>query len=67
MSQISQIVELRFEEVKHETHSAYLILFDRSGVQAWLPKSQCEVSDGDKIVQMPQWLVEEKGLDAYVD
>lgn len=31
-------------------------------VSHWFPKSQCELDEDNKIVEVPRWLAEEKGL-----
>ena len=61
------IVEVSCSVVK-ETPAAYLI--DAGLTKAdkvtpayvWVPKSECEWDDGDKTMQMPEWLATDKGL-----
>ncbi len=47
-------------EVQGETEKAYR--FYDGSITVWLPKSQCEWDDRDKIMTMPEWLAKEKGL-----
>lgn len=44
--------------VKIETEKAYLIESDMG--EAWVPKSQVEIEDGE--IQIPEWLAIEKGI-----
>lgn len=45
-------------KLKHETAAAYLV--NGGDKDVWVPKSQCEYSDGE--LQLPEWLALEKGL-----
>ncbi len=60
---------LQFHRIKHETKAAYLIEFeitkDLESVEAWLPKSECNLLAGNQI-EVPDWLVDEKDLEAYI-
>lgn len=47
-------------EVLHETDAAYLIDVGHAD-NYWVPKSQCDW-DECGTMQMPQWLVEAKGI-----
>lgn len=60
----SENVKIRFKAITHETEKAGKFMFGHGG-QEWLPWSQVEV-DGD-MVEMPEWLAIEKGLENYVD
>jgi hypothetical protein len=56
-----EIVDLTGELVKpFETPSAYRF-FDGDKT-VWLPKSQVEWDPADKVMTMPIWLAQEKGL-----
>ncbi len=57
------MMELNFDEIKHETDSAYLVLFE-PGIQHWMPKSQCNLIT-EAILECPEWIVEEKELELY--
>lgn len=52
-------VEVAFEEVKHETSKAYLLIV--SDEEFWIPKSQVRSMRDDYVI-IPRWLAEEKGL-----
>ncbi len=62
-------VEVTFTEIVHETDpdnsdsGAYLIEFE-SGIEKWLPKSQCILNE--KTIEIPEWLAIEHELDAYI-
>ncbi len=62
---------LCFTEVKHETDKAYLFKFDDE-TEEWVPKSQLknrEEFEGSQegLIVLPQWLIEEKGLEGYIE
>lgn len=51
----------------HETEKAYC--FDsgkiddqRRAIGIWIPKSQCEFTEEDGCLQLPEWLALERGL-----
>lgn len=57
-------VELKYDEMLHETELAYLLRFDTE--EEWIPKSQVESIDEDNCtVELPEWLVLKKGLENY--
>lgn len=47
-------------QLRHETVNAYLVYDGKQEV--WLPKSQCEYDDINKVFTMPEWLAKAKGL-----
>lgn len=47
-------------EIKHETEKAYLF-YDGSKT-VWIPKSQCEWDEMDKVMTMPERVAMDKGL-----
>lgn len=51
--------------IERRTKKAILIR-DRSGIEAWLPKSQINCSDpdlyGEVTIDLPKWLAAKKGL-----
>lgn len=59
-------VEVDFDYVdedKETKHAHYVVIesgFDERAV--WLPKSQIEIDEHHKVITMPEWLAEEKGL-----
>ena len=60
------IITIDFEEIKHETDLAWLLLLDGSDpfdpVQVWLPRSQCEIDEELGVAYVPEWLAIEKDL-----
>lgn len=61
---------LNFEAIVSETAKAWFVRFpmkpDLTNDDAWMPKSQCEIPNSEqKIIEVPRWLVEEKGLEEY--
>jgi hypothetical protein len=66
----SELVDLGFSSVETETADAWLIVFEvgtrgKKDVEAWMPKSQCEIDEKSRTIAVPLWLVEKKGLEAY--
>lgn len=60
----SENVKIPFIAVVYETEKAFLIRFEE-GLDVWLPDSQVQVEG--RVVEMPEWLAIEKGLENYVD
>jgi len=59
------ILDVIFDDVEYETEKAYLLNID--GEKYWIPKSQVEDLDEElKIITLPEWLINEKGLDMYI-
>lgn len=54
-----------FDEIKHETDLAVLLMFD--GEKEWIPLSQIENDNfrDDRFVEIPRWLAEEKELEDF--
>jgi uncharacterized protein YuzE len=63
MSKREKIVDIKYDEIMHETEAAYLFLFDDKEV--WLPKSWIEVDEKDKVISIPQFRAEEKEIEGY--
>jgi len=62
------MVTLSFERVETDTAAAWLVVFEEEeGVQAWMPKSRCELDLEAGKIRAPQWLVEEKEIEDYAD
>jgi hypothetical protein len=59
MTKNHNIIEIA-GELRHETDKAYQF-FD-GGKTVWLPKSKCEWSEEEKVMQMEEWIALEKGL-----
>lgn len=53
--------DFEYKEIKKQTHSAYLFLL-KDNSEVWIPKSQIELDEVDKIFNIPYWLAEEKGM-----
>lgn len=63
-----EMVTLSFESITAETEAAWLVCFDgENGPEAWLPKSQCNIDVDAGKITAPQWLVEAKEIEDYVD
>ena len=60
----SENVKIRFRGIVHETEKAARLMFS-PGHTEWLPFSQVQISGN--VVEMPEWLAIEKGLENYVD
>ena len=56
------VVTYDFDELIHETEMAWLMQLHLDD-PVWLPKSQVTVHWGDRTVEVPLWLAEEKGLE----
>jgi len=56
--------EIVYEKIEHHTEKAWLFIFGDKKV--WLPMSQCDLDNGNKIVHVPTWLIEEKHLESYI-
>ena len=55
-----QSVLINFEKTVHPTPASWLL--DFGGFEEWLPKSQCEIDETSKVIEVPRWLAEKKGL-----
>jgi hypothetical protein len=54
------LIEIEFDRIVKETDQAALIDFGDKKI--WLPKSQIDLRSWSKIVGIPEWLAEAKGL-----
>ena len=52
--------DYHYEELICQTEKAWLFLIEEK--EHWLPKSQCKIDEEDKVISIPDWLAEEKGL-----
>ena len=59
-----EMYEINYDKKEHETDKAWLFIFEDKKV--WLPKSQCELDELNKIINVPVWLVEEKEIEDYI-
>jgi hypothetical protein len=55
-----KLVDLEYDEIKHETEKAYLFVID--GKDVWLPKSVVQINETDKEVTLPESLAIDKEL-----
>lgn len=53
-------VEVNYDSLEGETDLAWLL--DMGDDKCWFPKSECELDEQDRTVQVPVWLAVEKGL-----
>lgn len=53
-------MEIDFDEVVHESDSAWKVLIDDRTV--WLPKSNCELDEMENKATVPKWLARKEGL-----
>jgi hypothetical protein len=62
-----EIRTLDFIKILAETEKAWKLLLDDSDffnpVFEWFPKSQCELDEKNKEIEVPQWLLTKKELD----
>ena len=63
-------VELSFVRVEAETGAAWLVVFQERTesaplVQAWMPRSRCDLDEDGRTITTPRWLVEKNGLDGF--
>ena len=56
--------DLCFDNLLHETDSAYLIEFEPE-IQLWMPKSVCTLDTGNSMT-CRAWFVEDKELEGYM-
>jgi len=61
----NELIQLKYDEIIQETDLAWLLRFGDDEV--WMPKSRCENDDEERLISVPQWLIEEKGLEVYAD
>jgi RNase P/RNase MRP subunit p29 len=47
-------------QILFETEKAYR--FDSGDKQEWIPKSQCQWDQDNKVMTMPEWIAMEKGF-----
>lgn len=64
MSRSKKIVDLKYNEIIHETDAATLFLFGEEQ-EVWLPKSWTEIDERDHIVSLPEFRAVEKEIEEY--
>lgn len=50
-----------YDNLEHETDEAWLLRMDVYNI--WFPKSQCNINEDEEIIEVPEWLAIEKGLE----
>lgn len=67
----TETVEIYYDQtcIFRETDAAWYVYFEFNGTYArnnvghFMPKSKCELDEKNKIIKMPLWLAQKKGLD----
>ena len=62
---MSQQISVKYDFIKRQTFKAWHLQVDRKIVYA--PKSICAIDLDNKIIEMPYWLAEKAGIEAYSD
>jgi hypothetical protein len=60
-----KLVDLKYHDIIHKTELAYLIQFEHDKEAVWIPKSQCDVDEDDRIVTMRESAAIEKEIEGY--
>lgn len=60
------MLEVAYDDLLEEDilSSMYILLID--GMEVQLPTSKCDIDYMDNCIAVPRWLVEDRGLEAYV-
>ncbi len=53
-------IRIEFDRIEKETVLAFLFIID--GDKVWLPKSEVRIYYNTKVMYIPEWLAEDKGL-----
>ena len=56
---LTEAVQIEFDEIIKETDKAYQIKFDSENV-VWIPKSQCRIIGNQ--AHLTKWIAKDKGL-----
>lgn len=62
----SEIVDVRYSQIKVDSERYKSILFEIGGKEVWLPRSLIEVDADAGTVALPAWKAEEEGIDGEV-
>lgn len=59
-----ETIEISFVELVNETAAAWLLQLEEGifGKKEWFPKSQCELDESGRTIEVPEWLAIEKEL-----
>lgn len=63
----SNIVDVRYDEIKVDDERHKSVLFSIGGKDVWLPRSLIEIDEAGKTVALPQWKAEQEGIDGEVE
>lgn len=55
---------VQYDELKHELDNSWLLVID--GRELWIGKSVGRLDEDDKTILLPEWLVNNEGLEDYV-
>lgn len=58
-----KIITLQYDYMKRKSSKAWLLVFNRK--RAWLAKNLCEIDTKTTTINVPQWLAEKYGIEAY--
>jgi len=58
-----EMITLQYDYIKRISKDAWLLRFDKK--RAWLAKSLCEINTQNHTIEVPQWLAEKYGIEAY--
>jgi hypothetical protein len=58
----SEVVDLEFEEIVHETERAYKLRFEDVDDDVWVPISLAEIDRDERVVTVPAWWADKEGL-----
>ena len=56
-------MDLVFDELITETQTVWVVTFD--GREVVLPRSECQLFLGDRVVTVPEWLAIKEELEGY--
>jgi hypothetical protein len=59
----NKIITLVYDQIMHVSEKAFFISFGDESV--WLPKSQIEIDEKTKTLEIPWWLAVEKEIEDY--
>ena len=53
-------IEIPFDRILQESDLAWLL--DLGDDEVWFPKSQCELDEDNKFIEVPEYIAVDKGL-----
>ncbi len=57
----SEMITYTYDELAHDGDLAWLLVI--GDVKDWFPKSRCDIDETDCLIDVPEWLAIEKGLE----